>query len=79
MLLSHYFNDGTASPLASSITTDFFIGTTPVLLWMCIEAKRMMIKRWWLLLPATFLVSFAFSCPLFLAMKEYRCQRSVQH
>lgn len=71
-VLSHCFRDGTATPLAASITTDFFIGTAPVLVWMCAEAKRMKMKRWWLLLPATFLVSFAFSCPVFLAMKEYR-------
>lgn len=71
MVLGHYFKDGTATPLAASITTDFFIGTTPVLVWMMREAKRIGMKRWWLL-PATFLISFAFACPLFLALREHK-------
>lgn len=75
MILKHYFKESTATSLASSITTDFFIGTTPVLVWMCIEAKRMKLKHWWLLLPATFLVSFAFSCPLILFLRERKSIR----
>lgn len=72
LILQCYFKAGMATPLSSSITTDFFIGTAPVLVWMCREARRMKMKHWWLLLPATLLVSFAFSCPLFLALRERR-------
>lgn len=77
MILSQYFKEGTATPLTFSITTDFFIGTTPVLVWMCVEAKRMGLKHWWLILPATFLVSFAFSCPLFLALRERKSRHKI--
>jgi hypothetical protein len=71
MILGHYFEEGMATALSSSITTDFFIGTIPVLIWMCMEARQLKMKCWWLLIPATFLVSFAFSCPLFFALREY--------
>lgn len=72
MILPYYFAEGTATPLASSIATDFFIGIAPVLVWMCIQSKRGGLKHWRLLLPATFLVSFAFACSLFLLLREHK-------
>jgi Terpene cyclase DEP1 len=68
--LADYFNAGFSSPLASSITTDFFIGTTPVLVWMYLEGKRLRIKGMWAIIAGTFLVAFAFTCPLFLFLRE---------
>jgi hypothetical protein len=63
---------GFVSPLTSSITTDFVIGTAPVLVWMVVEARRLGMRHWWLYVVTTFLVAFAFACPLFLLMREVR-------
>lgn len=65
---------GFINPLTASITTDFLIGTTPVLLWMILEARRLRMRHWWFYVVTTFLVAFAFSCPLFLLMREMRLQ-----
>jgi hypothetical protein len=61
---------GFVNPLTASITTDFLIGTTPVLVWMVAEGRRLGMRRLWVYVVATFLVAFAFSCPLFLLMRE---------
>ena len=63
---------GYATPLASSLTSDFLIGTTPVLIWMVVEARRLGMRRKWVYAVAVFLVAFAFACPLFLMMRERR-------
>src|SRR4051812_30427047 len=57
---------GFVTPLASSLTSDFLIGTTPVLVWMVVEARRLGMRRPWAYVVLAFLVAFAFSCPLFL-------------
>lgn len=63
---------GFVNSLTGSITTDFLIGTTPVLVWMVVEARRLGMRHWWFYVVTTFLVAFAFSCPLFLFMREAR-------
>jgi len=69
---------GFVTPLASSLTSDFLIGTTPVLVWMVVEAKRLKMSYRWAYVALTFLIAFAFSCPLFLLMREVRL-RSTPH
>jgi hypothetical protein len=63
---------GFVNALTGSITSDFLIGTIPVLVWMMIEARRLRMPYAWFYLVTTFLVAFAFSCPLFLLMREIR-------
>ena len=63
---------GFINPLTGSITSDFLIGTTPVLVWMVVEARRLGMRHWWFYVVTTFLVAFAFACPLFLLMREVR-------
>ena len=63
---------GFINALTGSITSDFLIGTTPVLVWMVIEARRLEMRRAWFYVVTTFLVAFAFACPLFLLMRELR-------
>jgi hypothetical protein len=63
---------GFVNSLTSSITTDFLIGTIPVLVWMVVEARRLGMRYLWFYVVTTFLVAFAFSCPLFLLMREVR-------
>src|SRR5215510_1770644 len=66
---------GMVSPLSRSITTDFLIGTTPVLVWMVVEGRRLRMKHVWVYVLATFAIAFAFACPLFLSMRERRLVR----
>ena len=63
---------GFVNPLTGSITSDFLIGTLPVLVWMVVEARRLGMRYLWFYVVTTFLVAFAFSCPLFLLMREVR-------
>ncbi len=63
---------GFTSPLAGSITSDFLIGTVPVLVWMVVEARRLGMRHRWLYVVTTFLVAFALTCPLFLLVREVR-------
>jgi Na+/H+ antiporter NhaD/arsenite permease-like protein len=66
-----FFAAGFTSHYAGSLTSDFLIGSTAVIVWMVVEARRLGM-RWWAYLLATFLVAFAFACPLFLMMRERR-------
>jgi Terpene cyclase DEP1 len=63
--------------LTGSITTDFLIGTTPVVAWMVVEARRLGMRHRWFYVVTTFLVAFAFACPLFLLMREARLQKGT--
>jgi hypothetical protein len=67
--------EGFATPLAGSVTSDFLIGTLPVLVWMFVEARRLGMRHLWVYVLGTFLVAFAFTCPLFLLMRENHLQR----
>ena len=75
LTIPDWFRAGFVSTLTGSITTDFLIGTTPVLIWMVAEARRLKMRNLPLYVVSTFLVALAFSCPLFLMMREIRIQR----
>jgi hypothetical protein len=61
---------GFINSLTGSITSDFLIGTIPVLVWMIVEARRLGMRHLWFYVATTFLVAFAFACPLFLLVRE---------
>lgn len=65
-----FIASGFTSTLTSSLSTDFFIGSTAVLIWMMNEAGRIGMKYRWAYFVLTFAVAFAFACPLFLLMRE---------
>lgn len=65
-----YFRQGTATPLAASITFDFFIGTIPAMVWMILEIRRLKMKYLWFYILGTFAIAFAFTFPLFLFFRE---------
>ncbi len=69
-----WLSGGFVNSLTGSITSDFLIGTIPVLVWMVVEARRLGMRHLWFYVVTTFLVAFAFSCPLFLLMREFRLQ-----
>lgn len=66
--------EGFATTLMGSITSDFLIGTIPVLVWMVVEARRLGMRYIWVYVLGTFLLAFAFTCPLFLLMREVHLQ-----
>jgi len=65
---------GFVTPLTSSLTSDFLIGTIPILVWMVVEARRLKMRNWWAYILLTFLIAFAFACPLFLMLRELKLQ-----
>ena len=69
---------GFINPLAGSITSDFLIGTAPVLVWMVVESRRLGMRHRWFYVVTTFLVAFAFACPLFLLMREVRLRAAPE-
>jgi len=75
--LGNYFAAGFANPFVSSISADFFIGTTPVLVWMIVEGRRLKMKHLWFYVVFTFAIAFAFTCPLFLFMRERKLAQDV--
>lgn len=68
--VASWLQAGMATPLSRSITTDFLIGTTPVLVWMVVEGRRLKMRFLWAYVLFTFLIAFAFTCPLFLFFRE---------
>jgi hypothetical protein len=69
------FAAGFETRLASSLTSDFLIGATAVLLWLVADARRLGLRHWWVYLAITVLVAFASACPLYLLMRERRLQQ----
>jgi len=61
---------GFATSGAASLTSDLLIGASAVTIWMIVECRRLKMKGLWLYLVFTYLIAFAFACPLFLLMRE---------
>jgi hypothetical protein len=71
-----FLKAGFTNTLASSLSSDFFIGLTAVLVWMMVEAKRIGLRHRWIYFVLTFVIAFAFSCPLFLLVRHIHLQRA---
>ena len=71
-----WFQAGMVSPLSSSITTDFLIGATAVFTFMIVEARRLKMKYLWFYIVFTFVIAWAFTCPLFLFNRERALQKN---
>lgn len=69
---------GFTNTLASSLSSDFFIGSTAVMVWMMVEARRIDMRFRWGYLVLTFGVAFAFACPLFLMVRELKLRTMVE-
>lgn len=65
------------SAMLGSLAADFWIGSTASLVWMVIEARRLKMKLWWVLVPLTFMVAWACALPLFLFLRERHLEREV--
>jgi hypothetical protein len=73
---SIFIQAGMVSPLSSSITTDFLIGATAVFVFMIVEGRRLKMKHLWFYIVFTFVIAWAFTCPLFLFNRERALQRN---
>lgn len=68
--LSGYFSLWTASTPSTQLLLDLTIASLAFFVWAAVEGPRAKIKRWWVCIPATFLVGLCFGLPLFLLMRE---------
>lgn len=65
-----YFSSWTASIPSTQLLVDLGIAALAFFVWAAVEGPRAGVKRWWLCIPATFLVGLCFGLPLFLWMRE---------
>jgi hypothetical protein len=65
--LGDWFGSGAA---VSSLTVDLLVTAVAGSILILVEARRLGMKRGWLFVVLSFLVAFAFSFPLFLALRE---------
>lgn len=68
--LANFLGAGFENDFVSSISSDFFIATTAMFVWMIVEARRLRMKNLWVYILFTFVIAFAFTCPLFLFNRE---------
>jgi hypothetical protein len=65
-----FVQSGLVTPMSTSLTVDFFIGSTAMLIWMGVEGRRLGMRHLWVYFATTFMIAFAFACPLFMFMRE---------
>ena len=55
---------------AAGFVADVLISIVVFLVWSYSDALRLQVRRWWLVLPATFLVGLSLSLPLYLYLRH---------
>ena len=65
----------TSGPAVSSITVDLLIAAIAGSVFIIVEARRLRMRFGWLYVVASGLTAFAFTLPLFLAMRQRRLTR----
>ncbi len=65
----------TSGPAVSSITVDLLVVAVAGSVFIIVEARRLRMRFGWLYVVASGLTAFAFTFPLFLAMRERRLTR----
>jgi hypothetical protein len=68
--LAGYFSLWTASLPSTQLLVDLGIAALAFFVWAAVDGPRAGVKRWWLCIPATFLVGLCFGLPLYLLMRE---------
>lgn len=64
------------SSILGSVASDFWVGSIASLVWMLVEARRIGMRLWWIWLPLTAGVAWAFALPLFLFYRERWLERA---
>ena len=62
----------TSGPAVSSITVDLLVAAVAGSVFIIVEARRLGMRFGWLYVAASALTAFAFTFPLFLAMRQRR-------
>lgn len=65
----------TSGPAVSSITVDLLVVAAAGSVFIIVEARRLRMRFGWLYIVASGLTAFAFTFPLFLAMRQRRLTR----
>ena len=73
--LPTFVRQGFANPAAASLASDVSVAAVAFLLWLPFEARRLIMRRWWVYALLTLCVAFACAFPLFLLMRERRLQQ----
>jgi Terpene cyclase DEP1 len=74
--MANYLGDlVTSGPAVSSITVDLLVAATAGSVFIILEARRLRMRFGWLYIVASGLTAFAFTFPLFLAMRQRRLTR----
>ena len=66
---------GTSGPAVSSITVDLLVAAVAGSIFVIVEARRLGMRFGWLYVVASALTAFAFTFPLFLAMRQRSLNR----
>ena len=59
---------------ASAFTADVLISSVVFLVWSFTDARMLGITRWWVVIPANFLVGWSLALPLYLWLRENKIQ-----
>lgn len=68
----------TSGPAVSSITVDLLVVAVAGSVFIIVEARRLRMRFGWLYVAAAGVTAFAFTFPLFLAMRQRRLTRSTR-
>lgn len=73
---SEFASSTWTSAMAKSLSVDFLIGSSATTTFIIAEGLRLKMRYWWVFIPLTFLVAFAFACPLFLFFRELELRKA---
>ena len=68
----------TSGPAVSSITVDLLVAAVAGCVFIIVEARRLRMRFGWLYVVGAGLTAFAFTFPLFLAMRQRRLARTAR-
>lgn len=71
----NFFKTAESSLPGKSYGADLLVVVLTFFVFLYFESKRLKIKRWWLLIPLSFLVAVAFTFPLFLYIREIAIEK----
>lgn len=76
--MNNFITDlATSGPAVSSITTDLLVVAIAGSIFILFEARRLGMKRGWLYVVLSGVTAFAFTFPLFLAMRQRRLNQAA--
>lgn len=68
LFISNLFVNGAAGGFSS----DVLISIVVFWVWSYLDARKLNIRRWWIVLPSSFLVGLSLALPLYLYLREDR-------